>query len=200
MAAGDVLHGLHVARAARCGALPGPTTDHWRVDYVWVNAPAREAVTDFSVEDIFATHRSFRIRLHLAAFPQQKPMRYKPAPLDTTPRISLSADAILNIFSRHSEQWAEQLIFYFISFFFFFTIFPFKKRKRKKKQEKKKEQEKENKKKTKTKEKKQTKKKEKKEETKRKKEKEEKTKEKRKNEKKSQTKEKRHRSSKKFKS
>ena len=127
-AAGDVLHDLHVARAARCGTLPGPTTDHWRVDYVWVNAPAREAVTDFSVEDVFATHRSFRIRLHLAAFPQQKLMRYKPAPLDTTPRISLSADAILNIFSRHSEQWEEQLNFFtLLAFFFFFLqFFPFK--------------------------------------------------------------------------
>ena len=51
-AAGDVLHDLHVARAAKCGTLPGPTTDHRRIDYVWVNAPAREAVTDFSVEDI----------------------------------------------------------------------------------------------------------------------------------------------------
>ena len=69
-----------------------------------VNAPGREAVTDFSVEDIFATHRSLRIRLHLAAFTQQKLMRYKPAPLDTTPRISLSADTVMNIFSRHSEE------------------------------------------------------------------------------------------------
>ena len=91
-AAGDFPHDLHVARAVKCGTLPGPTTDHRRIDYVWVNAPPREAVTDFSVEDIFATHRSLRIRLHLAAFTQQKLMRYKPAPLDTTTRISLSAE------------------------------------------------------------------------------------------------------------
>ena len=42
----------------------------------------------FSVEDIFATHRSLRMRLHLAAFTQQKLMRHKAAPLDTTSRFS----------------------------------------------------------------------------------------------------------------
>ena len=108
-AAGDALHDLHAARAARCGTLPGPTTDHQRIDYVWANAPAREAVADFPVEDIFATHRSLRIRLHLEAFTRQKLMRYKPVPLDTTPRISLSADTIMNIFSRHTEKWEEHI-------------------------------------------------------------------------------------------
>ena len=37
-------------------------------------------------------------------------MRCTPAPLDTTPRISLSADTIMNIFSRHPEKWEEHIL------------------------------------------------------------------------------------------
>ena len=68
------------------------------------------AVADFAVEDIFATHRSLRMRLHLAAFTQQKHMWYKPAPLGTTPRISLSTDTIMHIFSHDSEEWEDHIL------------------------------------------------------------------------------------------
>ena len=60
-----------------CGSITaGPMRPHERQ---WPISPWKTSLQ---------THRSLRIRLHLAAFTQQKLMRYKPVPLDTTPRIS----------------------------------------------------------------------------------------------------------------